>query len=191
MKMKSTTKNEKEKNIYTCNFCGFSEDWEETDEKHGEMWSCEVCGQNFCSKCFIDKFGRQKYYDMMQSGEYIRCPECFRGAEADVRKSIPKSQSLREQISADTQNSISKYLFCEHRDLIAFAVGAEEISHLYENVHVDFDELVVVVDKDWLFSYMNKENPRKFLQDEYVSEDSIDWFMQANLTEHLALVKFN
>ena len=66
---------------YTCVICGFSEGWEETDDIHGDMWSCEVCGDIFCSKCLIDAIGTRKYWEMMQSGEYIICPECFRRME--------------------------------------------------------------------------------------------------------------
>lgn len=72
-------------NIYTCELCGFWGDWEETDDIHGDMWGCEVCGKVFCSKCFKDTHGEKKYYEMMQSGEYIRCPECFEKAERDIR----------------------------------------------------------------------------------------------------------
>lgn len=66
---------------YTCHFCGFSSGWDETDDVHGEMWSCEVCGKTFCSKCLIDAIGREKYTEMMQSGEYIRCPDCYEKVE--------------------------------------------------------------------------------------------------------------
>ena len=72
--------------VYTCEFCGFSEGWEETDTVHGDMWSCEVCGKIFCSKCFKNACGDEKYNEMMQSGEYVRCPQCFEKAEGDVKR---------------------------------------------------------------------------------------------------------
>ena len=72
---------------YTCVICGFSEGWEETDDIHGDMWSCEICGDIFCSKCLIDAIGARKYWEMMQSGEYIICPECFRRVENMCKKS--------------------------------------------------------------------------------------------------------
>lgn len=72
--------------IYACVLCGFRERWDETDEVHGDMWSCEVCGKVFCSKCLREAIGTSKYYEMMQSGEYIRCPDCFEKAEREVKK---------------------------------------------------------------------------------------------------------
>lgn len=75
-----------EKGNYTCDTCGFEMKWDESDDIHGEVWSCEVCGKIFCSKCFKDAHGDTKYYEMMQSGEYIRCPQCFEKAERDVKR---------------------------------------------------------------------------------------------------------
>lgn len=83
---KNTVNIEEDEELCTCEFCGFSEGWGETDTVHGDIWSCEVCGKTFCSKCFIDRFGTKKYLDMMQSGEYIRCPDCFEEAEKDVKR---------------------------------------------------------------------------------------------------------
>ena len=42
---------------YQCDFCGFEEKWDDTDEIHGDMFGCEECGKTFCAKCFKDKFG--------------------------------------------------------------------------------------------------------------------------------------
>ena len=44
---------------YSCDFCGFEMSWDEADETQGEMWGCEKCGNSFCSKCFIDRFGKK------------------------------------------------------------------------------------------------------------------------------------
>ena len=46
---------------YTCDFCNFEMGWEQKDDVHGEMWGCEKCGDNFCSKCFIDRYGKNEY----------------------------------------------------------------------------------------------------------------------------------
>lgn len=73
---------------YTCDFCGFSEGWEDSDDVHGTMWGCEVCGRPFCRKCFVDEFGFDQYMDMVNSGEYIRCPDCQAKANKDVVKKI-------------------------------------------------------------------------------------------------------
>ena len=74
-----------EKDNYACDICGFEMKWDESDDIHGDVWSCEVCGKIFCSKCFKDAHGDKKYYEMMQSGEYIRCPQCFEKAEKDAK----------------------------------------------------------------------------------------------------------
>ena len=75
-----------EKGNYTCDICGFEMKWDESDDIYREVWSCEVCGEIFCSKCFKDAHGDNKYYEMMRSGEYIRCPQCFEKAERDVKR---------------------------------------------------------------------------------------------------------
>lgn len=65
------------KDSYECDFCGFKLPWEASDEVHGEMWGCEECGKAFCSKCFIDRFGRTEYMKMMQGSDRIYCPDCW------------------------------------------------------------------------------------------------------------------
>lgn len=64
-------------NLYSCDFCGFEMNWDKKDDFHGEMWGCEKCGRTFCSKCFVDRFGREDYKDMMQDCDLIYCPECW------------------------------------------------------------------------------------------------------------------
>ena len=68
--------------LYTCDYCGIEMKWDGTDDTHGEMWGCERCGDAFCSKCFIDKFGVGKWMKMMRSGSSILCPTCYRKDEA-------------------------------------------------------------------------------------------------------------
>ena len=70
--------NEAKTSTYTCDICGVEMEWEETDEIHGELWGCEKCGLCFCSKCFIDRYGRDKYMEMMQGSDVILCPNCYR-----------------------------------------------------------------------------------------------------------------
>ena len=62
---------------YTCDFCNFEMGWEQKDDVHGEMWGCEKCGDNFCSKCFIDRYGKNEYMKMMQNFNQIYCPKCW------------------------------------------------------------------------------------------------------------------
>lgn len=58
---------------YSCDICGFEMQWDASDLVHGEMWGCEKCGDTFCSKCFIDHYGRKEYMRMMQQGDLIYC----------------------------------------------------------------------------------------------------------------------
>ena len=62
---------------YTCDFCEFEMQWDGHDEVHGEVWGCEKCGQVFCSKCFIDRYGFAAYMEMMQDFDLILCPDCY------------------------------------------------------------------------------------------------------------------
>lgn len=62
---------------YSCDTCGFESKWDNKDDVHGELWGCEKCGNTFCSKCFIDKYGQKEYMEMMQNSNQIYCPECW------------------------------------------------------------------------------------------------------------------
>lgn len=66
-----------EDDTYSCDYCGFRNKWYALDDLHGELWGCEKCGNTFCSKCFIDKYGRFEYMSMMQKSDQIYCPECW------------------------------------------------------------------------------------------------------------------
>ena len=65
---------------YSCDICGFEMQWDASDLVHGEMWSCEKCGDTFCSKCFIDRYGRKEYMRMMQQSDLIYCSSCWEKA---------------------------------------------------------------------------------------------------------------
>lgn len=75
---------------YTCDFCDFTEGWDQTDDVHGDMWGCEVCGATFCSKCLKDLVGEKEYYRLMQEEALIRCPDC-------VTKGIKTSLDLYKE----------------------------------------------------------------------------------------------
>lgn len=104
--------------IYICDICGHKSEWNAVDKVHGELWSCEVCGKTFCSKCFIEEHGKRKYCEMMQSGEYIRCPDCFRKAEMDVRKKL-NSETLMEALAKSGYPREQMFDHCS--DLYIFA----------------------------------------------------------------------
>ena len=94
--------------------------------------------------------------------------------------------------------SIKPYInFAEHKDLIAFCVSDECFSYdvdLDRDIETDFNELVVIVEKDWLFNIMREDeitNPLNYLQNEYTSEDSIYWFNEAVEQRKVVMVDFN
>ena len=86
--------------------------------------------------------------------------------------------------------------FAEHRDLVAFTVGADYFTYDHENdelLEADFYEIVVVVEKDWLFELMKKndiENPLDYLQNEYTWDDSIEWFEDAKRYGKVVTIDF-
>lgn len=101
---------------------------------------------------------------------------------------------VRERILA----SIETYKdFAKHKDLIAFCVCGEYFNYDVETeseIEADFNELVVVVEKDWLFDCMRKDgigNPLGYLQSEYTSDDSIFWFDKAVDQGKVVMVEFN
>ena len=96
---------------------------------------------------------------------------------------------------------ITPYLeFPEHKDLISFCIDSElfedwdEVEENEGNAVADFNEVIVIVEKEWLFNQMKHEgidNPLKYLQEEYVSDDSYNWFIKAKRQGKVVLVGFN
>lgn len=80
------------RDTYTCDFCGFEEGWEDSDDIHGTMWICENepdCGhKHFCTKCFVDRFGSEAYGRMIRTSDHVLCPDCY-------AKHISSSDSLK------------------------------------------------------------------------------------------------
>lgn len=87
--------------------------------------------------------------------------------------------------------------FAKHKDLIAFTVGADYFTYddkTDTDLEADFYEVTVVVEKDWLFDLMKKddiENPLDYLQSEYIWDDSIFWFENANISGKIVVIGFN
>lgn len=105
---------------------------------------------------------------------------------------------VRERILLDVAKSLREFPYAEHKDLISFCVCSEcfeDWEEIENGNGADFNDVIAIVDKDWLFKYMsedmNIENPRKYLQQEYTSDDSIDWFDMANIQGKLMMVAFN
>lgn len=91
--------------------------------------------------------------------------------------------------------------FEKHKDLIVFCISDECFCYNPDTGNEDesdFCELVVLVERDWLFNLIKKENgfktnkeARRFLQEEYTSEDSKDWYDLALLENKIVMVSFN
>ena len=102
--------------------------------------------------------------------------------------------AVRAKIFADMKPYMD---FAEHKDLVAFTVGADYFTYDYETdveFEADFDEIVVVVEKDWLFGQMvfeGVENPLDYLQNEYTWDDSVVWFAEAKVCGKIVTVSFN
>ena len=91
--------------------------------------------------------------------------------------------------------------FEKHKDFIAFCVSDECFCYnpdTDKEEESDFCEIIVIVERDWLFNLIKKENgfksnkeARRFLQEEYTSEDSKEWYDLALLENKIVMVSFN
>lgn len=101
---------------------------------------------------------------------------------------------VREKVMTDMKPYMD---FAEHKDLIAFTVGADYFAYDYETdmeYEADFEEIVVVVEKEWLFEHMKKsgvENPLDYLREEYVWDDSYEWFINAKAFGKVVTIEFD
>ena len=107
---------------------------------------------------------------------------------------------IRERILKEVAEA--KYQDYEkHRDLISFCVCDGYFNYnadTDEEEESDFDEVIVVVEKDWLFNLIKQNNNfkmdcevRNFLQEEYTSDDSSTWYEEAILAHKVVMVDFN
>lgn len=107
---------------------------------------------------------------------------------------------VRERILKEVTEA--KYQDYEkHRDLISFCVCDgyfEYNADTDEDEESDFDEVIVVVEKDWLFDLIERtedfrtnDEVLKFLQEEYTSDDSSTWYEEAILAHKVVMVDFN
>lgn len=108
---------------------------------------------------------------------------------------------VRERILKEVENA--NYVdFSKHKDLIAFCACDEFFGWnpvTCEEEETDFNELIVVVEKDWLFNHIKMgnrdivtdEDVRKFLQEEYTSDDSGEWYDVAIMENKVVMVDFN
>lgn len=89
----------------------------------------------------------------------------------------------------------------KHRDLISFCVCDGYFGYntdTDEEEESDFNEVIVIVEKGWLFDLIKRNNDLrtddealKFLQEEYTSDDSSTWYEEAILAHKVVMVDFN
>lgn len=102
--------------------------------------------------------------------------------------------AVRERVLEDMKPYLE---FAKHKDLIAITIGADYFSYdceADEELEADFVEVIAVVEKDWLFTFMLKEeieNPLDYLQNEYTWDDSFVWFENAKANGKVVTVEFN
>lgn len=65
------------KDTYICDTCGFEEKWDAHDDRRGDMWECEHCGKHFCTRCFVDKLGRESFDKMLSETDFVLCADCY------------------------------------------------------------------------------------------------------------------
>ena len=133
----------------------------------------------------------------MCSGRYEPLIDAKSGRLIDLEKESSYMNTVRERVLI----GITPYLeFPEHKDLISFCIDSElfedwdEVEENEGNAVADFNEVIVIVEKEWLFTQMKHEgidNPLKYLQEEYVSDDSYNWFIKAKRQGKVVLVGFN
>lgn len=87
----------------TCDFCGVRMKFDETSETHGNMFGCEKCGREFCSRCFKKAYGNKKFDKMLTEEAEVLCPACY------AKRNVPVSEyplyacgELNDVLVADT-----------------------------------------------------------------------------------------
>lgn len=91
------------------------------------------------------------------------------------------------------QKNISPYTdFHLHKDLIAFCVDGDCFIKTCKTV--DFTEMTVVVEKDWLFELMQNDGikqPLYYLQHLYTPYDAYHWYEEAVAYDKIVAVSFD
>ena len=105
-----------------------------------------------------------------------------------------KMNAVRERVLDDMKPYMEFY---KHKDLIAFSLGESYVCYDDETdaeLEADFNEIIVVVEKDWLFNIMKEDgikNPLDYLQNEYTWDDSYFWFLKAKDEGKIVVIEFN
>lgn len=97
--------------------------------------------------------------------------------------------TIKEKIINEIENisTVPNYV-----DLISFSICGE-----YFDEDADFDEVIVVVEKDWLLNHIVKTEQFKdtdasmeFLKNDYTSDESYEWYASALVEKKIVAVNF-
>ena len=112
---------------------------------------------------------------------------------------MEEKNNVRERILKRVENA--KCNMSQYDDTISFNVCEEYLNwnpDTQEEDESDFDEVVVTVEKKWLFNLIKSEEKiatdnevKRFLEEEYTSDDSSIWFEEAILAKKIVSVDFN
>lgn len=109
---------------------------------------------------------------------------------------------VRERVLLSVSDSIKNFPHSEHRELMNISVCSGYFGDCEDDengIEEDFNEVVAIVDAQWLYGYMMQtdgdlksvDDCRKYLREVYTSDDSIDWFDEANRQKKIMMIAFN
>lgn len=104
------------------------------------------------------------------------------------------TSKVREKILFYLKPYMNTY---KRKDLISFEVGSDYFTNDEDEDYEvpDFYELVVIVEKEWFFSYLQKiegiEDPLDYLKNEFTWDDSYEWFWAACDEGKIVAINFN
>ena len=110
---------------------------------------------------------------------------------------VDEMNPVRQRILLDVNQSLRQYPYHKHPDIVMISVSAEwfdDIEDEQDDIKPDFNEVIVGIDKKWLWKQMKSEGitkPRAYLVNNYTNDDSGNWFDEANRNQKIAYIGFN
>lgn len=161
----------------------------EFDSKTAEICSSkiiELINERLTEK--LDKAATEDIEDKIRTASIVSSIE-------DVITEICDEYSLDVEVTDYEYYPSDSGMFLTHK---------AALEHLRDNDYhdtdeeSDFSELSVVVEKEWLFHFVKAkfdfktdEEVRKYLQEEYTSDDSSEWYDEAIAANKVVMVNFN
>lgn len=110
-----------------------------------------------------------------------------------ITMNIVRQKIVEEVASAKCKDDV------DGNDLIRFCVCSEYFEYSADKLEEsDFNELAVIVEKDWLFALIKRiekvktdDEVQKFLKGKYTSDDSSTWYEEAILANKIVMIGFN